>query len=270
MSYSENYPDLLVKKVEHVLWLTLNRPEASNAISEQMISSLVKVISQADKDKDIWCLVLTGAGKNFCAGGDIKAMENRTGMFAGESEELAQRYRDGIQQIPLAIESCNTPIIAAVNGAAIGAGNDLACMCDMRIASEKAKFGETFAKLALVPGDGGTFFLQRVVGYSKAMELILTAEVIDAEKALEIGLVNKVVSHEELKSAATELSLKVTSNAPVALAMAKSALKDAYQNSLSENLLMLSNFQGITQRTADHFEALKAFKEKRAPNFTNS
>ena len=181
-----------------IVKLILNRPDASNAFSDEMITELCMVLREADQDPDVRVIIVTGAGKHFCAGGDVKAMKHRTGMFAGESDELRKRYMYGIQQIPLTMESIETPVIAAINGAAIGAGLDFCCMCDIRLAGERAKFGETFTKLGLIPGDGGGFFLQRIIGYSKAMELTLTGEVFDAIHALEIGLVKRIFPNDSL------------------------------------------------------------------------
>ena len=137
------------KQEEQTLWITLNRPENSNAFTSLMIEELVSTLYQADEDNSVRSIVITGKGKHFCAGGDVKDMQNKKGMFAGESNELRERYKRGIQKIPLCMNSLSTPVIAMVNGAAIGAGLDLACMCDLRIAADKAIFGETFAKLAI-------------------------------------------------------------------------------------------------------------------------
>ena len=262
--------DLLLKLVDKTLWMTLNRASASNAFSESMIAELVSNLYKADQDNKVRSIVITGAGKHFCAGGDLKDMKNKTGIFKGESNELRERYKFGIQQIPKCLNSLSTPVIAMVNGAAIGAGLDLACMCDMRIASEHAKFGETFSKLALVPGDGGSYFLQRIIGFAKAMELSLTAEVINAETAKDIGLVNYVVGAEALKEKTSQIINKINSNAPIALSLTKRAIIHAYENDLSSNLEMLSAFQGISQRTSDHFLALESVENKSQADFNHS
>lgn len=266
MTY-KNSSHLLVKKENYSLWITLNRPESSNAFSSEMISELVDCLYHADSDNDIRVIIITGAGKHFCAGGDVKDMQNKTGMFAGESNELRERYKRGIQQIPLCMNSLSTPVVAMINGAAIGAGLDLACMCDIRVASESAKFGETFAKLGLVPGDGGTYFLQRVVGFAKAMELTLTCEIIDAIEAKEIGLVSSVVGANELRSVVDQLVSKIELNAPIALQMAKRAIVHAYKNDLNSNLDLLNAYQGISQRTSDHFEAVDNIFKKSSCDF---
>ena len=268
--YQQKFSHLeLTIKNSHQLWVTLKNPEQMNAITIPMIESLITVLKHADFDPLIRVIVLTGAGKSFCAGGDIKAMEEKSGMFAGESNELRMRYMHGIQQIPRTLEEISTPVIAMVNGSAIGAGCDLAMMCDLRIGSEKSKFAETFTKMGLVPGDGGTFFLQRVVGYAKAMQMFLTAEIFEGQKALEFGLLNHCCNEADLVKVTELWAEKISSLAPIAQAMTKKAMKISYLHDLHTSLDLLSTFQGITQRTDDHFEALCAFKEKRNPNFNS-
>lgn len=256
-------------KVEsNICWIGLNRPDASNAFSDQMIVELCNSLREADQDDDVRVIVIYGEGKSFCAGGDVKAMKNKSGMFAGESEHLRQLYRNGIQNIPKTMEAIQKPTIAMVNGAAIGAGCDFSCMADIRIASDKAKFGETFVKLGLVPGDGGTYFLSRVVGYSKACEMFFTGQILNAQEALSIGLVSRVVEHEQLKEETLKVANMIASNAPIALRMTKKALKDAQRAQLENHLELLASFQGITQRTSDHFEGVNALLEKRKANFS--
>ena len=263
----KSYRDLQIEKKDAIAWVTLDRPQFSNAFSDEMISDLCAALREIDWDEDIRVIVITGAGKHFCAGGDIKAMEEKTGMFAGDPEQLRRRYTKGIQQIPLTMENLQTPIIAMVNGAAIGAGCDLACMCDIRIGCQYARFGETFAKLALVPGDGGTFFLQRVVGYAKAMELSLTGRLVEPDEALQLGLLNQLVDRNELKETTENLAAMIAANSPVAVAMIKKAIRNARTAEIHGHLDLLAAFQGITQRTNDHFEGIRALKEKRQPHF---
>lgn len=261
--------DVLTEKTGHIFWVTLNRPESSNAYSIEMVEELVRVLKEADKDTGIRVIVLTGAGKHFCAGGDIKAMRDKTGMFAGKSNDLKESYQYGIQQIPLTISQLKTPIIAMVNGAAIGAGCDLAAMCDLRVASEEAVFAETFAQVGLVPGDGGAYFLTRLIGFGRAMEMFLTCKKISASQALEIGLVTQVVLPEKLKDKTRELAEHLASLPPIALQMTKKALVHGYHNDLSSHLELMSAYQGITQRSSDHFRALDAMLEKRSPEYNH-
>jgi len=252
--YEKKFTHLEVKKEDDFLWLTFNLPEKRNAITLSMVESLVTVLNEADWDPEIKVIILTGQGSAFCAGGDIKAMKEKSGMFAGSSEELRQIYMNGIQRIPRSIESLQTPIIAMVNGPAIGAGLDIACMCDLRVASSKALFGETFAKIGLVPGDGGTFFLPRVVGYAKAMEMSLTARVYTAIEALEMGLLSSLTSESELEAVTRSLAEKIAENSFTALTMIKKGLRGA--RDLDTQLDLMAAFQGITQRTQDHFDRL--------------
>lgn len=267
--YLKAFTDLIVEKKHQTLWITLDRPEASNAYSSSMVSGLVEVLKYADIDNEIRVIVITGAGKNFCAGGDIKAMKGKTGMFSGESNQLREAYQAGIQQIPMTIAQLKTPIIAMVNGAAVGAGCDLAAMCDLRIASSDAFFAETFAKVGLVPGDGGAFFLTRLVGFGKAMEMFLTCKNILADEALRIGLVNQVVLPEELKNKTQELADQMASLPPIALQMTKKAVVHAYQNDLNSHLELMAAYQGIAQRSSDHFKALDGMLEKKKPSFNH-
>ena len=268
--YSDSFEDLVVELKKQSLWITLNRPEASNAYSSGMVKSLVEVLKLADFDKNVRVIIISGAGKNFCAGGDIKAMKGKDGMFAGDSNQLREAYQAGIQQIPLTISNLKTPIIAMVNGAAVGAGCDLAAMCDLRIVSDQATFAETFAKVGLVPGDGGAFFLTRLIGFGKAMEMFMTCKTFSADEALKMGLVNQVVLPNELKNKTEELVEQLTSLPPIALQMTKKAINNAYQGDLSSHLELMAAYQGITQRSSDHFKALDGMLEKRRPDFTHS
>lgn len=267
LSYQHIFKEIKVQQEGNLLWITLNRPEFSNAFSIQMMDELLPVLKKANFDDEIRVIIITGEGKAFCAGGDVKDMENKSGMFAGEPNELRENYMQGIQQIPLTMHALQKPVIALINGAAVGAGCDFACMADIRIGTTRAKFAETFSKLSLVPGDGGTFFLSRVVGYAKACEMFFTADTIDAEEAKKIGLLNYVVDEEKGKEKAKEVALKIAANAPVAIKMTKRALIHAQDSSLSAHLDLLAAFQGISQRTQDHFEGLKSLKNKTQSEF---
>ncbi len=265
--YLKPFQDLLVEQKGQSLWITLNRPDSSNAYSTGMVSALVEVIRHAYVDNSIRAIVITGAGKNFCAGGDIKAMRGKTGMFAGEANELRETYQSGIQQIPLTISQIKTPLIAMVNGAAVGAGCDLAAMCDLRIASTQAVFAETFAKVGLVPGDGGAFFLTRLVGYGKAMEMFLTCRNYSAEESLKMGLVNEVVLPDQLKTRTQEVVDELLNLPPIAVQMTKKAIIHAHQSDLVSHLELMAAYQGITQRSSDHFKALDGMIEKKKQTF---
>lgn len=261
---TENLPHLLTEiKSNHQLWITLNNPEKLNAISYEMIDSLTATLFKAEMNSDVKVIVIRGAGNAFSAGGDVQAMKDKTGMFQGDSNELRMRYMQGIQKIPKCMEDLSKPILAMVNGAAVGAGCDLSMMCDLRIGCEASRFGETFAKLGLVPGDGGTFFLTRVIGFSKAMQMTMTAELISGKKAFDFGLMNYFVEAADLEKETIALANHIASLPSTAIQMAKKSLKAAYRNDLQVNLDLLAAFQGIAQRTADHENAAQAFFQKK-------
>jgi enoyl-CoA hydratase/carnithine racemase len=248
--------------------LTLNRPDTRNALSgEAMFAAFEQWFARLNADLGIRAAVLTGAGSAFCSGGNVAEMRDRTGMFAGSPEEIAAHYRAGIQRIPRAFQALQVPIIAAVNGPAIGAGNDLACMCDIRIASSTARFAESFVKVGIVPGDGGCWLLPRVVGASMAAELALTGDTIDAAEALRIGLVSRVVAPEALLDTALALAGRIAANPPQVLRWTKQLLQQARTGTLDAALDSAGMLQGQAHHTADHAEAVAAFFEKRTPVF---
>lgn len=242
---------------DKVAVITLNRPEASNAYTLQMTKDLCSKLIKAEHHSEVNVIIITGAGKHFCAGGDIKAMKAKTDMFAGDCLELQKLYEYGIQQIALTVESISKPIIAAINGAAIGAGLDLACMCDLRYSSTEAKLGETFSKLALVPGDGGAYFLIRTVGYAKAMELILSAKIIDSDEAKKIGLVHDVFPSDQFRTRVFEIAETISKLSNETLRFSKKAMKQAYRGELSQHLDLVSTMQAIVQRSNAHEKSLK-------------
>src|ERR1700733_10812241 len=211
--------------------------------------------------------ILTGAGNAFSSGGDLRAMQKNFEARASQPALTTQYYKFGIQRIPLAFEKLDVPIIAAVNGPAIGAGLDLACMCDMRVASESARFAESFVKVGIVPGDGGAWLLPRVVGYSKACEMAFTGDMLNAQEALACGLVSRVVPDTELLSAAKALAERIAVNPPSAVRMAKRLLIEGRHSRLDTLLEMSAAMQALTHATPDHREAVNAFLEKRIPVF---
>jgi enoyl-CoA hydratase/carnithine racemase len=194
-------------------------------------------------------------------------MHARTADFAGEVAEVEARYRAGIQRIPLALHGAEVAVIAAVNGPAIGAGCDLACMCDIRIGSNAASFGETFVNLGIIPGDGGAWFLQRLLGYQRAAELTLTGRIVDADEALSLGLLLEVVEPQALMPRSLELAHAIAAKPPQALRYAKRLLKLAQRMELADFLDVCATFQGICHNTEDHREAVAAFVERRPPEF---
>lgn len=248
-------------------WITLNRPEARNAWTEPMIHHFVSLLDEAEADDSTRVVLLTGAGKAFSAGGDVKAMASHTGMFAGGPVELRSRYARGIQEIPRRLARFDKPIIAVVNGAAVGAGLDLTTMCDLRFAAESARFGSTFVTLGLVPGDGGAALLARTVGLPHALDLVLTGRLIDAHEALKIGLVHAVLPDAELRAAAVERALMIARNAPLAVRLTKAAAIRSMNLPLDVALELAATYQGVVQNTADHDEGVRAILERRPPRF---
>lgn len=258
---------VLYSRAESVATITLNRDETRNSLSDEVIAGLLDALAKAEGDPSISCVILTGAGKGFSSGGnlrDIGAMTAEKGMSPLDIEAW---YKTGIQRIPLLMEQLTVPVIAAVNGAAIGAGNDLATMCDMRIASSKAVFAESFLKVGIIPGDGGAWFLPRIVGYARAAEMLYTAEAIDAEKALAWGLVSQVVEPDALMDAARALAAKVVANPPIALRKGKEIMLSAQRMGLEDSLAIAATTQGVLQQMEDHQEAVHAILEKRKPQF---
>lgn len=261
---------LLYEKSDNIVTLTLNDPDVRNAISdEDMISGLVEALHRINDDYDVRCVVLTGAGSAFSSGGNVKKMQRHDGMFAGGVYNVRVGYLRGIQRIPLAMYELEVPIIAAVNGPAIGAGCDLACMCDIRIAGKSARFAESFVKLGIIPGDGGAWFLPRAVGNSNARLMAFTGEQFDAEQSLQMGLVSQVVDDDKLMDAARALARRIAVNPAYGLRMAKRLLREGERSELQTLLDMSASMQAIAHQSEDHKEAVNAFVEKRKPVFKN-
>lgn len=261
-------PFLLVERDGPVVVATLNRPDTRNAISETAHSEEIAAFcAQVTRDASVRAVVLTGAGKAFCAGGNVKHMAEKAGMFAGAPFGLRNAYRTGIQLIPTALYDLEVPVVAAVNGPAIGAGLDLACMADIRVASSSALFAESFVKLGIVPGDGGAWLLPRVIGMARASLMTLTGDTIDAAKALEYGLVSEVVAPDVLLSRALEIASAIAANPGHATRMAKRLLREGQDMKLAPLLEMSAAYQALAHHTHDHHEAVAAFLEKRAPEF---
>lgn len=244
-----------------VLYLTMSRPQQHNALSDAgQFDEFEEVCRRVNTDESIRVVVLTGEGSSFCAGGNVKDMVARSGLFAGAPYELTNNYRRGIQRIPTALFDLEVPSIAAVNGHAIGAGCDLACMCDIRIASERASFAESFAKLGIVPGDGGAWLLPRVVGMSKACEMAFTADTVSAAEALRIGLVSRVVPPAELMDEARRLATRIAGNPAHALRLGKRLLRMGQSMSLEQLLEVSASFQALSHHTEAHREIVEKFR----------
>ena len=250
-----------------VATVTLNRNETRNSLSDEVIAALLDAMAKAEADASISCVILTGAGKAFSSGGNLRDIGAMTAEKDMSPLDIEAWYKTGIQRIPLLMEQLTVPVIAAVNGPAIGAGNDLATMCDMRIASSKAVFAESFLKVGIIPGDGGAWFLPRIVGYARAAEMLYTAEAIDADKALHWGLVSQVVEPDDLMDAARALAAKVVANPPFTLRKGKEIMLAAQRMGLEDSLAKAATTQGVLQQMEDHQEAVNAILEKRKPNF---
>lgn len=248
--------------------LTLNRPDAMNALGEPGDGEHVRdACNEINRDKSIRCAILTGAGKGFSAGGNVKAMQSRTGSFAGNPAEVREAYKGNVHMIVRSLYGLEVPLIAAVNGAAVGLGCDVACMADIRIASDSARFGVTFLKLGLIPGDGGAWLLPRVIGMSRACELLFTGDLIDAKTACDWGLVSKVVPGDQLMTEATALAQKIAKMPPHALRVAKQLLRHGTQATYDTVMEMSAAAQGLMHHTKDHEEGVAAILEKRDPVF---
>ena len=259
---------VLYQQDGHIVTLTLNDPAKRNPISElDMVDALVDALDRMNGDGSVRVAILTGAGSAFSSGGDLGKMRDDFGVRAERPHLTPRYYKHGIQRIPMAFERLDVPIICAVNGPAIGAGLDLTCMCDMRVAAESAKFAESFVKVGIVPGDGGAWLLPRVVGFSKACEMAFTGDMLDAREALACGLVSRVVPDAELMDAARALAQRVAVNPPHAVRMAKRLLMEGRHTRLDTLLEMSAAMQALTHATGDHREAVSSFLEKRKPVF---
>jgi enoyl-CoA hydratase/carnithine racemase len=248
--------------------MTLNRPESLNALGAPGDGDQVRAACEAvNADQSIRCVILTGAGRAFSAGGDVKAMKNREGAFGGGGVGIRDNYRNNIHRVVRSIYGLEVPTIAAVNGAAIGLGCDVACMCDIRIASDTAKLGVTFLKLGIIPGDGGAWLLPRIVGMSRASELLFTGDVIDAKTAAEWGLVSKAVPHETLMDEAMALATRIAQQPPHALRLAKNLLRHGQTATYDTLMDMSAAAQAISHLTEDHMEGVDALLEKRPAVF---
>ena len=259
---------LTLEKRGHVAILTLNRPDSLNALGAPGDGDAVAATCEAvNGDDDVRCVVLTGAGRAFSAGGDVKAMKAREGAFAGNGVAIRDGYRRNIHRIVRSIYGLEVPAIAAVNGAAIGLGCDVACMTDIRIAADNARFGVTFLKLGLIPGDGGAWLLPRTIGMSRAAEMLFTGDVIDAATAVAWGLVSRAVPAETLLDEAVALANRIAAQPPHALRLAKSLLRQGQSTSYDTLMEMSAAAQAIAHLTEDHMEGVDAILEKREAVF---
>jgi enoyl-CoA hydratase len=254
------YKTIMVEKKEGIGYLTLNRPEVRNAFNQEMIDEIREALCAIDKDEEIRVLIITGAGKAFQAGADIAELSVMAPMDI-------LRWNEGIVRINAGLEKLRQPVIAAINGAAMGGGLELAISCTLRVMAESAKMALPEVKLGIIPGTGGTQRLPRLIGKGRAAELLLTGEAISAEEAYRIGLVNRVVPDGEVVEAAQEMARKIMGNAPIAIEMAKDALEIGKDLPL-EHAVQYSQKNCVTCfSTQDMKEGMRAFLEKRRPHF---
>ena len=259
------YECLLYEVKDGIATLTLNRPDRLNALGGSLRDDLHDAVTRSAADPDVRVMVITGAGKGFCSGGDVKAMGEAK---AGQRERpLIEKIAPGRDRTLLAMREAPQPIIAAVNGAAAGAGMNLALGCDIRIASTAARFTQAFVKRGLHPDWGGTYFLPRLVGTAKACEMIFTGDVIDAAEAERLGIVSRVVAPEELMPTAYELARRIATGPPVAIRLAKRSIYVNSELDLRAALQVETMAQNICFETEDATEGIRAFGEKRAPVF---
>jgi len=258
--------DLLLRDLtDHIATITLNRPDAMNALTRELYAELEGVVRDCHADPEVRCVIITGNGRAFCSGDDVKQI-----MLGEQREESTRRLRD-VRPRPTpaaaAILECDKPVIAAVNGAAVGWGMDLSLFADIRIASEQARFGELFIKRGLVADLGGLWRLPEVVGPSRAAELLFTGDVIDAQEALRIGLVSRVVPHDELPAAARALAERIAKNPPIAMRYMKEGLRRARHSRMEEMGAYVGSSLAYLFTTEDHREGALSFVERREPIF---
>ena len=255
------YNTLLYEKKDTIGMLTINRPEKMNALSNELTTELKQVLDEIEEDKELRVLVMTGAGdKAFVAGADINELVDHDALIGRRVSLFRQELFSYLENLPI-------PVIAAVNGYALGGGLELALACNIRIVSENAKFGAPEVKLGIIPGDGGTQRLPRLVGLGRAMEMILTGDFIDAREAYRIGLANKVVPYDELMETALALARKIASRPPLAVMYAKDAVNRSMEGDTDSGYALESYLHALACTTQDKKEGVTAFLEKRKGSF---
>ncbi|AUL15588.1 crotonase/enoyl-CoA hydratase family protein [Bordetella bronchiseptica] len=259
---------LEVERRGRVCIVRMNRPEARNALTDaEQFQEFEDLVREINADLDVRAAILTGNGPSFCAGGNVKKMLADYGPDSGPAARIPAKYSTGIQRIPMALAQLDVPLIAAVNGAAIGAGCDLACMCDIRIAADDARFAESFVKLGIIPGDGGSWFLPRIIGLARTYEMAFTGDTLDAATALQWNLVSSVVPAAQLMDAACQLAERIAVNPPQQVRFAKRLIREGLHQRLEAMLEFSRLYQTLSHRTADHQEGIAALLEKRPPVF---
>src|SRR5712664_3310756 len=255
--------DLLYEVKDKIATITLNRPDKLNAFTRDMIDGWSKSLGQAQADDSVNVVIVTGAGRAFCSGGDVGRMRE------GEPSALDGKNGlwEGVHRVPKQLEQMDKPVIAMINGVAVGAGMGMSVMCDLRIAADTARFSTGYVRVGLVPGDGDTYFLPRLTGTAKALELLWTADFIEAPRALELGIVNRVVPHDKLAEETYAFARRVADGPQVPVRMIKRLVYQSMRLDLRTHLDLVSSHMAVVRETADHREGVQAFKEKRAPKF---
>jgi enoyl-CoA hydratase/carnithine racemase len=255
---------VLIEIRNHIATLTLNNPEKLNAFSDEMLLRLVALVDECERNDDIRVLVLTGAGKGFCSGGDVTLM----GPEVDNRPDVTKAYiKNIIQAFPKKLEHVTKPIIASINGVAAGGGLDLALACDIRVAGESVRMAETYCNIGLLPGGGGAWLLPRIIGKSKALEILLAGNFIDANEAYNIGMINHVWPDEELADRTYKLASDIADNPPLSVRLTKQAVIHGMDTDMASNLDLIASHIAIAKSGPDHSEAITAFKEKRKGRF---
>jgi 2-(1,2-epoxy-1,2-dihydrophenyl)acetyl-CoA isomerase len=257
-----DYETITYKKEAGVAYIDFNRPDKMNSLTDQMLTESSQAIDEAAKDPEVRVIVLTGSGRAFCAGADLGHP-----LFEATSPVEIHTGMASFHKLPLQLRNAPKPVIASVNGAAVGAGANLALACDMIIASDQARFGQVFVNIGVHPDTGGTYFLPRAVGVPRACELLMTGRIIDAKEAERIGMVNKVVPADKLEATTRELAESLAKGPPIALSMMKESIYQALEMDLPTALEREANCQAILVNSEDNREGIRAFREKRRPEF---
>jgi enoyl-CoA hydratase/carnithine racemase len=261
-------PFLKIERDGAVMTVTLNRPQDRNAITDpDQSAEFVALADMLGRDRTVRAVVLTGAGRSFCAGGNVKSMRDKAGMFAGSPFDQRNHYRTTVQTIGRALWDLEVPVVAAINGHAIGLGFDITLMCDIRVMADDAVVAESYVKLGIIPGGGGAWLLPRVVGLARASQMTLTGEAIDAATALSYGVVSEVLPADRLLDRAQEIARAIAANPGHATRLAKRMMREGLDQKLPTHLEIAAAYQALSHHTEDHGEAIAAFLDKRSPAF---
>lgn len=263
-----DYRTLLVERQDRIITVTLNRPERLNSLSAELTDELGGLLTEiANGDEDLRCLVLTGAGRAFCAGGDTGGMPGGQGERPTRSAEDVRRGFRNAQRVVLGLQRLEIPTIAMVNGDAVGAGFDLACACDLRTAAQHARFMVAYRRIGLIPGWGGAWLYPRRLGLAKAAELMFTGDFMPAEEGYRLGMISRVVPGDELRAETMALAQRIASGPPISLRLMKQLLYRGLETDLETSMFMAATGSSITLLSEDHIEGISAFREKRTADF---